>query len=213
MKRSLFLIRHPQIDNDQKNCFPGNDGRRLSPDGKKEAQRIGAELLEYINVDETLFIVSAMQCCVETWKSMEFEYKNSAMFLNELEELNFGIWKNRSFGEMHRSYPENFRRFAEFDPTLAFPEGEKISSFLKRVHGVKEIILNEFSLRSNIVLISHGGILSVLLCILLELAPSEYIKFRLFSGSCSILEIYSNGTASLIGLNKWGRHSEGEWPT
>ncbi|PNV71929.1 histidine phosphatase family protein [Leptospira inadai] len=212
MKRSLFLIRHPRTIDNNKRCFPGNDDISLSPEGKLEAKRLGVKLSRYLSEKETVFFVSPSISCTDTWQNMGLSEKNSATLLRELEELNFGIWKSRSFGEIHRLFPDDFRRFSEFDPALEFPAGEQISSFLKRISQVKDLVLNELSSGSDIVLISHGGVLSVLICILLGLAPVEYTKFRIFSGSISTLEIYRNGTASLTGLNRCGRYSEDKWP-
>lgn len=78
-----------------------------------------------------------------------------------LAEIDFGAWEGHTVAEIHARQPEALGRFWS-DP-LAYPppEGEPLAAFAERVQGGWETI--QESGRDTLV-VTHGGVIRVLLC-------------------------------------------------
>ncbi|TGK20863.1 histidine phosphatase family protein [Leptospira fluminis] len=212
MKSTLYLIRHPQTENRRKGVFSDGGNFGLSQAGTKEAEEIDRNLSEKVDPENVSLFASSSLICTESLKRMKFLSSLEYRTLDSLEELRFGIWQNRSFTEFYKSNPSDAERFSVLDPSLEFEGGERISSFLDRAERLKEFAKTELENKKNVILLSHGGLLAILICLFLDLPPKEYIRFRLFSGSVSVLEMDKSGRACLVGLNFYGTVSEGRWP-
>jgi alpha-ribazole phosphatase len=110
----------------------------------------------------------------------------------ELRELDFGKLEGLTFNEAQRSYPWIEQRWLSHNPETDLEQVESLSQLTHRVslfvpklggHGVTDTIL----------IVSHGGPLRVLLCLLLGIDLERWWQFELKCASISVVETYPQG--------------------
>lgn len=186
--------------------------------GRKEVSLSAEGLLEIEKVKEKIrqkflngkVYLSPTVQCRETFDTLGFPKEVRPEFREELQELDFGNWEGRSFSELAEINLEGLKKFANFSSSFRFPNGESLNEFQKRTELFKEHILS--SPDHCIFILSHGGILSSLLCSFLELPHSFYKKFRISPSTLIYLDIFHDGQAVLTDLIRIHGARRSEWP-
>ncbi len=157
-KCKLTLIRHGQVPGNIDRRFIGVTNEPLTPEGAA-AIRVRAEAREYPEAD--LIFASPMLRCLQT---SDIIYPGQKIIVVEnLKEMNFGIFENKNHAELDGS-PE-YQAWLDAGGRQDFPGGEPIDEFCDRVmHGleeVKKICADYLSERSRdevrASMIVHGG--------------------------------------------------------
>ena len=105
----------------------------------------------------------------------------------ELREVNFGRCEGLTYQEIVKRYPQLAKMWRESDPYLAFPGGESLSSLSVRIRGFIQRLEKHQS--SDVVLVvTHGGPLRILVCLLTELEMSTLWRMEVDPASLTILE-------------------------
>ncbi|WP_367898876.1 histidine phosphatase family protein [Leptospira sp. WS58.C1] len=208
MKKSLCLLRHPSLPAEYGGRYLGRKEVSLSEKGVQEAERIKEKIQEKFR--KGIVYSSPTKQCKETLETLEFPKEIQAGFREELQELDFGEWEGRSFSELAELNPEDLKKFADFSPAFRFPKGESLNEFQTRAKGFKDHILS--SPDRSVFILSHGGILSILLCSFLDLPFSFYTKFRISPSTLVYLDIFRNGQAVLTDLIRVSSTRRSEWP-
>ncbi|WP_244280525.1 histidine phosphatase family protein [Leptospira saintgironsiae] len=208
MKKSLCLLRHPNISPEYSGRYLGRKEVSLSENGIEEIGKIKEKVQDKFLKGKVYS--SPSKQCRETFEALGFPNESKHEFKDELQELDFGNWEGRSFSELAELNLEGLKKFADFSLSFRFPNGESLREFQSRVEIFKEYILS--STDSNIFVLSHGGFLSTLLCSLLDLPHSFYTKFKLSPSTLIYLDIHKNGQAILTDLIRNSSIRRSEWP-
>ncbi len=104
----------------------------------------------------------------------------------DLGEIDFGRWEQRSFAEIAQDDPELAQRWAEFPQDFTFPGGEALAKFLERVRRAAQRLLDDPV--DTVVAVTHGGVIRMMLCHLLGLEPRQYLTFEVGYGSLTVME-------------------------
>jgi len=125
-------------------------------------------------------------------------------------ELHFGAWEGLTYAQIAERFPDQLAFFT--DPLhVAPPVGEAFSSLLQRVQTAFLALVHEAAQptdqQSDIVLVSHGGPLRVLLCCILRMPLERQWQLRLEPGSVSAVEflpttdeMIPDGTLTLLNV-------------
>ncbi|MGJ4746977.1 histidine phosphatase family protein [Leptospira sp. SA-E8] len=208
MKKSLCLLRHSSISSEYRGKYLGRKEVSLSEAGIQETERIKDKIHEKF-LNGKVFLSSSKQCR-ETFDTLRFPKETEPEFREELQELDFGDWEGKSFSELAEVDLEALKKFADFSPSFRFPQGESLNEFQTRAEVFKDHILS--SSDRYIFVLSHGGILSILLCSFLGLPHSFYTKFKVSPSTLIYLDIFKNGQAVLTDLIRLSSARRSEWP-
>ncbi|TGJ98425.1 histidine phosphatase family protein [Leptospira langatensis] len=208
MKKSLCLLRHASIDRVYQGHYIGQKDVSLSSEGLLEIERVRKELPSQF-LGGKIFLSPAKQC-LETLASLQIDRDPSLEYKDELKEFDFGDWEGYSFRELGTGHLAELTEWANFAPGFRFPNGESIGEIISRAEKFKDIVLS--SKHKNILILSHGGILSLLLCLLLGMPASFYLKFRILPSTIVFLEVYQNGEASMVKIVPSNLQRRCEWP-
>ena len=125
-------------------------------------------------------------------------------------EINFGAWEGLTYVEIAAQFPAQLSFFS--DPEVSSPPaGESLTHLRQRVLAAFEWTLADCEARGygDIVLVSHGGPLRVLLSCVLALPLARQWQFVLDPGSLSALNLlpFQNpeaplGTLSLLNFHR-----------
>jgi broad specificity phosphatase PhoE len=116
-----------------------------------------------------------------------------------LREIDFGVWQGLTYVEIKETDRENLEAWEADRLKNSPPGGESLSQFSSRVEEAYQEIIRAHPDETTLV-VSHGGVLKVLLCLMLGLSPERYWQMQLSAASLSEIWIFSDG-ASINLLN------------
>ena len=182
MARTLYLLRHGETRANGR--YVGTTDLEVTEAGL--AALADSSLREVVaEIDQVL--CSPMLRCRQTAEVLGLE----PVIVEELREIDFGRWENRTFAEIARDWPEKVAEWCHWSEGFTFPEGENIGHFIKRIQAVAKMV--EEATASRILLVSHGGVVRHLLCHFLRIPPENYLLFDVRPGCWSTVELHSGG--------------------
>ena len=123
------------------------------------------------------------------------------VFDDRLREIDFGEWEMKSFAELVEQGADisAWQEYYHF----CFPGGESIADFVARL----QTLVDEWRLQaakekdSQLLIITHGGVIRTMLCLLLGIDHKNYLVFDIGYGSWTTVAFHSGGGV-LAGLNR-----------
>ncbi len=192
--KELYLLRHG--DTGLQGRHIGSTDVPLIDEGKYQVSRT-ARILRSVGIERIL--CSPMLRCRQTLELLDI---SCPWQTNELlREIDFGRWEGKSFEEIAREDQELINDWVNKPDTFAFPGGESLAAFKKRVAAFKNM-LEELDCR-RILVVSHGGIIGHLLCLLLGIDIEKYLIFEVKTGSFCSIRLFAEGGV-LTGFNIQG---------
>ena len=201
MAEKLILIRHGALNPEYSGRFIGWTDVGLSADGRKQAGAIGG-FLERLG--HARFISSPMKRARETAASALESTGRPFDIDEELREIDFGAWEEKTFDEISTADPDQVARWGRFAKDFAFPGGESLMAFADRIARVAGRMASDPA--QTVVAITHGGVIRFLICHFLGLEPRQYLLFNVDYASISIIDLFGR-TGVLTRLND-GCHLE-----
>lgn len=162
----LHIVRHGQ---DEKDKLGGWSDNHLIEEGIIQINNLKDEIDD--NYD--LFISSDLNRCIETSKIVNEKLNMNIIYDSNFNEVNNGDLKNLTFEEFNNKYPGLY--FSSLKMGEKYPNGESPNDFYNRVSKAF-INLFENNRGKKILLVTHGGVITVLLCLLNGYKYSNYLK-------------------------------------
>jgi alpha-ribazole phosphatase/probable phosphoglycerate mutase len=118
-------------------------------------------------------------------------------FDSRLREIDFGNWEMLTFAEISAQGADidAWKEYYHF----TFPEGESVAHFAERLQSFLDEI--QSSSTEQMLVLTHGGVIRTLLCLILGLDIRDYLLFEVQYASWSTVALYSNGGV-LTALNR-----------
>jgi alpha-ribazole phosphatase len=192
VKKELLLLRHAEHRAAQHHSFIGSTDIALSEQGHRQAASITCLVEKY---RPARCLCSPLRRCLETIQPLS---GLPVEINNDLREVDFGAWEEKTFDQIRKSDPEVVNRWADFDPAFSFPGGERLKEFLIRVKRIASVLVS--CPEDTILVVTHAGIIRALLCHFLGLHPRQYVLFDVDYASLTILELFGD-KGVLTGLN------------
>jgi phosphoserine phosphatase len=148
---TIYFIRHGQTEWNLEKRLQGHMNSPLTKDGEKQAKNLSNHL-EKLQFDA--IYSSSSQRAIETTKII-LKSKVEIIQLDELREINMGIWEGKKIQRIQDDDADNYQQFFE-EPHLYKPanSGETFNGLLKRmVSTLEEIISNNKG--KKILIVSH----------------------------------------------------------
>ena len=164
----LYIIRHPEVENYKDNVFNGTVDVDLSPHGYKQAQNL-YEFFKDKNI-KTVFS-SPMKRCRAVAEL--FENNCQVTYNQNLKERNFGIFESLRWSDIEAQYPEQANNFLKNPFVYRVKNGESFLDVRTRVLSFMNEIL---PIKTNTLIIAHGGINRVFISHFLEMNLNAILK-------------------------------------
>ena len=198
---NLYLIRHGQTEWNIKDQMQGSQNSPLTEEGILGAKVTGNYLK---NVPFIQAYSSNQQRAMETRDYIINENVNliPTAELQDLCEMDFGIWEGKHVPTLKKTFPE-FNTYltdpANFDASVN--KGENYQQVLARMElALNTIIENTKQDTGNILVVSHGTVLRILLCVLnggdWRLHRNEDYFPRMLNTSISLVNYKQNDNQS-----------------
>ncbi len=173
--RRLLLVRHGETTWNVTRRYQGQSDVPLNVTGKQQATAI-AEWLASFPID--IIYASDLSRAWETAQVIATHHDVPLHPDPKLREMSFGEWQGLTYEEMISRFPDQMAWWNEDRMRRAAPGGETLTQVAERVQAVLDNLMRQHP-EHTVLLVAHGGVLKILLCLLLNKSPSEYWQFKM----------------------------------
>lgn len=209
-KTRFYLIRHGETDWNKGGRYQGWTNIELNENGREQARLLGKRFA-YLPLDA--IYVSPLNRAIATAEPMAKAKGLTPIVDEHFKEINFGEWEGHTIQELSEKYGKAYTDF--FDDPFSYPmpgEGSFQNVMKRAVAGFEE--LEKRHKGENIAIVSHGGLLRVMLVALLGLDNRFYRKTWMTNTSITMLDVKEDGRRLLMTLNDKAHLEMGEfWNT
>lgn len=182
----IILVRHAQSVGNIQNLYSGITDDELSDFGKKQANQLAKHLAEtLVNVEK--IYSSPLKRAVDTATVISKYLLMKDFEIDErLSEVNMGIWEGLSEEVIKLNYSEIFRNWQDNPYESEIPQSEKFDSVITRIYDFCQEKAN--SDYKRIVVVTHSGVIHMLLIKLLGRDWSDFWSIKVDNASYSVIE-------------------------
>ena len=183
----LYLVRHGQTSWNSIGRAQGHTDIPLDPVGLDQASNL-RQAFEGVRVDRIL--TSDLTRCLETAKPIAEATGTPLEPRKDLRERGFGQWEGLMFNEVSALLASEAEIAGITAQQVRPPGGESFDDVWKRLESVQELLLGT---RDHIVVVSHGGALSLLLAKLIRGTLDTSRAFRFSNTGVTELQRRADG--------------------
>ena len=180
----LLLVRHGETDVSMRGrCF-GRLDVGMSPEGQRQATGLRGALREF---PLAAVYTSPLSRALDTATAIATPHGLRPLPLDALRELAFGELEGLTYDEIRAERPGLYREWMESPATVRFPGGESVADLRARVlPAVSEIVERHHG--EVVALVTHGGVVRVVLAEALGLEDAPAFRLCLACGGLSIVD-------------------------
>ena len=182
----LLLVRHGITEFNSARRFAGYSDMELSAEGYEQVEKL-RDRLAGDNIDAAYS--SDLKRAMLTAETIASKHQLEVTIFPELRELNYGNLDGLTFEQIKCLDPEVAELCVNWSPKLKFPEGESVDELSQRVSGFLDR-LKQHPLDQTMLIVTHGGPLRMMLCLLLGIETWHWRQVRIDLASLSIVDIY-----------------------
>ncbi|MBA7873778.1 MULTISPECIES: adenosylcobalamin/alpha-ribazole phosphatase [Citrobacter] len=201
----LWLVRHGETEANVAGLYSGHAPTPLTERGIAQAQTLGT-LLRNVPVDNVL--CSELERARHTTQLILAEREVPVRNMPELNEMFFGDWEMRHHRDLAREDAENYAVWCNDWQNATPTNGEGFQAFSQRVERFIAQ-LADYKACQNLLVVSHQGVLSVLIARLLSMPAAAMWHFRVEQGCWSAID-FCDDFAVLKVLNSQAVWRDGE---
>lgn len=201
----LWLVRHGETEANVAGLYSGHAPTPLTERGIAQAQTLGT-LLRNVPVDNVL--CSELERARHTTQLILAEREVPVRNMPELNEMFFGDWEMRHHRDLAREDAENYAVWCNDWQNATPTNGEGFQAFSQRVERFIAQ-LADYKACQNLLVVSHQGVLSVLIARLLSMPATAMWHFRVEQGCWSAID-FCDDFAVLKVLNSRAVWRDGE---
>ncbi len=195
--KQIVLVRHGSIEDKYAGCYIGSTNVPLSKKGIEEATAAGKYLKRF--EFSTIYASPLLRCRETIAAALSKEDAEKVTYKSSLEEIDFGKWEGLKFEDIVEAYPDYIEHWQKFSPGFAFPEGTVMRDFYKRIKEFRQLLIRHED--NTILVITHGGVISAFICLVLGIGFEKMLAFKPERGSITIVNLFESGSGTLNALN------------
>lgn len=176
---NIYLLRHGQTNLNRDGKFQGVTDKDLNEFGKHQAELLGRRIQKY-HID--IIYSSDFKRVIETVKIINNYTRTKIIIKEELREINMGKWDTLTMEERYTNNEDYAIEWHKHLADLPYPEGECGHDVCKRVMKIIDDIKEQQY--ENVVIVTSGGTIAILLCELLGL--EQHKRFSMEIDNCGI---------------------------
>ena len=196
----MLLARHGESVWNAEKRFQGHTDIELSARGRAQAEALGRALRGY---KVAAAYVSPFRRARETAELALRESGVPLTVIEELRELSLGAWEGCTVEEIRAQEGDPYRAWLRAPHDCPPPGGEPLPVVSDRVRAAVERIAAEHGRGDDVLLVSHGGVISVYASHLLGCSFNQLWQLRVDNASLTVVRppriVSLNDTAHLAG--------------
>ncbi len=191
----IDLLRHGEVDAEGW-AFRGSTDTPLSETGWQQMRAVSASFDPFDHI-----ATSPLQRCRLFAETLKAKQQTHVITLNDMREMDFGDWENRSFDELQKDYGSLLHRFWQSPLGIQPPNGELFDDFSQRVIDCWQSWLQTES-GNHRLLVAHGGVIRVLLAHALDMPMSALWRLHLPYASWSRVSLCEGHQPRIMFMNR-----------
>jgi phosphoserine phosphatase len=196
----LLLARHGQSTWNAERRFQGATDVALSALGRAQAAALGRALASY---RVAAAYVSPFRRARETAEIALAAGSIPLATMEELRELSLGDWEGCTVDEVRGQEGDPYRAWLLAPHDCPPPNGEPLDAVYRRVQIAVDRIVATHRDEDDVLVVAHGGVISVYACVLLGLGFNALWRLRVDNASLTVVKpprlVCLNDTAHLVG--------------
>lgn len=193
----LFLIRHGETASNRARLIQGSNQEPLNARGRQQAERAGARLAQ---AGLRALYASPFGRTRETAEIIARAVGLPVVLDGELREMDTGRASGLHGAQFIVRHPQLWWAWLRDDARLAFPGGETLSDFYARAERAVAALVARHT-GERIAVVTHGGVISGYLSLLLRGRGSNRIAWGLRNASICHLRWQGQGPPLLLAFN------------
>ncbi len=193
----INLLRHGEVQAEGW-AFRGSTDLPLSEKGWSQLRTAakGLDKLDHI-------ATSPLQRCRLFANELSEQKQIELVTLDDMAEMDFGDWENRSFDEISQQHGQLLNQFWESPVGIQPPNGEAFDDFSQRViQAWNQWLASDVG--NHRLLVAHGGVIRVLLAHTLKMPMSALWRLHLPYASLSQISFLEGHQPRLLFMNREG---------
>jgi len=191
----LYLMRHGAIEATEEKRFIGQIDPPLSPAGRKQAERQARQLMD---ISFSGIWCSDLKRAYETAAIVSRGRGLALLSAPELREINLGQWDGMAMKQIREQFPDFWRLRGEDIVHFRPPGAESFADLQQRVVPFIRHIAAQSA--GNTLIITHAGVIRVLLCHVLQMPLSHLFRLYLDYGGITLIKDI-NGMSQVRAVN------------
>lgn len=174
---TIDLLRHGECIDGQ--CYRGSTDVALSFSGFQKMEQHIAAFLEERHEQKPPWdsiVTSPLVRCLDFSKKLAHQHNIPLTLDAGFKEMHFGEWEGQSIKSVWASQPKAVEAWVANPITSPPPSGEAVDVFAKRVLGAFDAAISNY-MGEHFLLVSHGGVMRVLLVHCLGMPLLELNRF------------------------------------
>jgi alpha-ribazole phosphatase/probable phosphoglycerate mutase len=194
----IYLIRHGETKDAHPKRYKGSIDVPLSPNGIEQMERLAQHIFKDCSGGLNAVYTSDLIRAKKSAEIISRLFGLQPFVVPELRERNFGIWEGMSFDEIREQYPVEFEAWTrnplKFSPMDGESTIEVKDRSLKALNTIleRQKIGNQESGCAGIAIVSHGGIIRIILCHMLDIPLENIFRIEQDFGAYSIIELHKD---------------------
>ncbi|MDM2927923.1 adenosylcobalamin/alpha-ribazole phosphatase [Citrobacter sp. Cm046] len=184
----LWLVRHGETEANVAGLYSGHAPTSLTERGIAQAKTLST-LLRNVPVEHVL--CSELERARHTTQLILADRDVPLRIMPELNEMFFGDWEMRHHRDLAREDAENYAIWCNDWQNATPTNGEGFQAFSQRVERFIAQ-LADYKESENLLVVSHQGVLSVLIARLLSMPAASMWHFRVEQGCWSAIDFCDN---------------------
>ena len=194
----VFLLRHGQTCGSETKRFIGITDVDLDPTGILQAS-YWKQAFGPINLDAVYS--SLLNRCDDTAQLIANGKK--VIKTSALNEINMGSWDGQTFDRIKKDQPEEFKKRGRYIDTFKAPGGESFYDVSLRAIPFFNLCTKDMGkgmgmglekdMGKKILIVTHAGVIRVILCHILKLKLKELFQIKLSFGQLFVFKKFFNG--------------------
>ncbi|WP_157246126.1 histidine phosphatase family protein [Nonomuraea typhae] len=195
---SLLLLRHGETPLSVERRFSGLGDAELTANGRAQAAA-AADRLARKPYRLDVIVSSPLKRARQTAEAVAARTNLTVEVDEDLREADFGAWEGHTFTEIQRRWPDELAAWLA-DPSVAPPDGESFAEAGRRVHRVRDRLVEQH-LGKTVLVVSHVTPIKMLLRFALMAPPAAVYRMHLDLACLNLIDYYADGNAVVKAFN------------
>lgn len=180
---NIYLLRHGETEQNLKGYYYGSLDVDITPKGICQIESVSNKIN---SIDFDKIFSSNTKRAISSAKIILNNRDLSYIIDDRLNETNLGLFEGKSYEDIQKEYPIEFKMWSEDWKQYAPPKGECYVDFYRRVKEFFEEILKLKD--ENILIVTHGGVIRSLLTYIMGENLDMFWKFGSKNADLTIIK-------------------------
>jgi len=178
---NLFLVRHGECKCKKGVYIGSGSDISINSLGINQIDKVAFSLKNQIGLESKIIYSSALKRGIESSKIISKKLNTNTLVDPRLNEINFGVWEGLNYNQIMERWDKIATIWYNNPFDITPPNGEPFENFYNRVGDFLDE-LKELKTYKNIIVVTHGGVIQILLTILNNDTIDNRWKYNLKRG-------------------------------